>query len=814
MFFPFLKIILYIAEGGFVCQRGDGSRPERLSRPENHFRVLVGLGLVFPGKIQVNIRLLVSFKPKKSLKGNVKSILVQCLPADRAGSVRHVRTRFSGICFYIFFLKIHIMAFTTVIMGTQRIDLRDACHGGHKRTSHASAGSHQVTVLHGFPHQLLGDNVHHRKTICNDGMQLLFQPGLHDFRQIGPINFMCLIIADLGQRLVTVFNDRGAFIRTYRSYVFHHIRNHIGVFHHDLICFVTSQIVKLLQHFFRGVQKQRGLVIRILEPSSRHDNPSINLVLRIQKMHVAGSHHRLPELLSQFHNTAVDILNILHGADTAHPVRGNHKFIVSQRLKFQIIVKIHNPCNLHFTLLIQQRPVQLPCLTGAAQNQPVPVLHNQALGNSGMSSRIIGQMGLRHQPVKIDPSQVVFRQNDGMVGGKLFDQIHAGRPQFVQLRQVVNPPAFQHLNQLQENPCGAFRIIHCPVMIFQGNIQRLGHGIQSMFRLVGKEHPGNAHRVNVSALRTFCRRTPGLPGTGNGKFLSSGIFLDETHVKSRVMGHKDTAPAKLQEFRQHFFYLRGVLHHIIPDSGEFFYLKRDRHPRIDKCRITVRDLPSADLHRPDFYNAVIHRGKTRGLNVKDHKILIQGLPPVPGDNFLQVVHQVGFHPVNDFEKFLLVRRIFPFFLAFRFFRLPQILPHMIGIGKTLHHTVVCYGDGPVSPFVGAFHNILCLAHPVKIAHFGVAVQLHALVERPVHPHRGEILNFPDAGEGAYGQLMVKFIQRGNPFEFYERSRLQTVQQFLHKFIFGKKLYRYGIRKIRHVKNDYGSLISDGTAVCL
>ena len=72
---PLLIIFFYVAESRFIRQSTDSPCPESLSVAENHLCVGVGLALVFPGKIKVNIRLLVPFESQKSLKRNVKPLL-------------------------------------------------------------------------------------------------------------------------------------------------------------------------------------------------------------------------------------------------------------------------------------------------------------------------------------------------------------------------------------------------------------------------------------------------------------------------------------------------------------------------------------------------------------------------------------------------------------------------------------------------------------------------------------------------------------------------------------------------------------------
>ncbi len=93
---------------------------------------------------------------------------------------------------------------------------------------------------------------------------------------------------------------------------------------------------------------------------------------------------------------------------------------------------------------------------------------------------------------------------------------------------------------------------------------------------------------------------------------------------------------------------------------------------------------------------------------------------------MQVVHQIGFHPVDHLEKVLLVRVRIPRLFAPVLFRLPQIFPDMVGVRKGLHHAVIRDGDRRMPPLISPLDNIPGLRHAVHIAHFRMAMQLHPL----------------------------------------------------------------------------------------
>ena len=103
---------------------------------------------------------------------------------------------------------------------------------------------------------------------------------------------------------------------------------------------------------------------------------------------------------------------------------------------------------------------------------------------------------------------------------------------------------------------------------------------------------------------------------------------------------------------------------------------------------------------------------------------MQTLALIIGHDLLQIIYQISLHTIDDFEKILLVRILVSGFLTFALFRLPQIIPDMIGIGKTLYHAVICDGDGAMSPFISTFYDIFSFRDAVHITHFGMAVQFH------------------------------------------------------------------------------------------
>ena len=305
---PLLIIIAHKSKCRLIRQRTDGSGTVSLPVTENNLRIFVGITLVVTGEIQVNIRLLISLKSEESLKRNVKSILYQLLATDRAKLIRHVPSAASRECTHFLGIKITVMTGFTIIMGTQRIDLRNSRHSSHEGRTYRATGTHQITILVGLPNQLLCNNIHYGKSVGNNGIQLPLQTLRNHLRQFLSIHLMGAVVADISQHLVRIRNHRRTLIRPHRCDLLHPVRDHIGIVDYNLMSLGRSQIFEFLQHLFRSTKIQRCLFVRISESLSRHNNPPVYLILRIQEMHITGSHYRLPKLLAQTDNFPVNLL--------------------------------------------------------------------------------------------------------------------------------------------------------------------------------------------------------------------------------------------------------------------------------------------------------------------------------------------------------------------------------------------------------------------------------------------------------------------------------------------------------------------------
>ena len=319
-------------------------------------------------------------------------------------------------------------------------------------------------------------------------------------------------------------------------------------------------------------------------------------------MYVAGSHNRLSKSIPQLHNPLIEPDQIFFRLKD-RTLSPQHKIIISKRLDLQIIIEVHQPCNLLLLGRAHQGLVKLPCLAGGSHNQALPVFLQHALGNPGTFG-IIFQVGPRHHPVQVYPANFVFCKDNHVVSGKLFDSVRIQLSHGIHRIQICHISVFQHFQEFEEDLCRTARIIHRPVMVFQGDVKSLGHRIQLVTVQLGQEYPGKPHRIRHSKVAD--------------KALALCIFADKAHIKVRIVGHQNRSPAKFQEPGEHLLHKGLFQHHIVADSCKLLNLKGNGNLGIYKGAEPIRYLSFLHPDCPNLNDPVMFRTETGGLNVKDH----------------------------------------------------------------------------------------------------------------------------------------------------------------------------------------------------
>ena len=112
------------------------------------------------------------------------------------------------------------------------------------------------------------------------------------------------------------------------------------------------------------------MIVCVLKAHACHQNAAERFVLRFEEMHITRSDTRLAQLVRNRQNLAVVIAQILFIACRAVC---NEEFVVSNRLNFQIIVKVRDAQQLLMRCAADERGKQLARLTCRAENQAFSV---------------------------------------------------------------------------------------------------------------------------------------------------------------------------------------------------------------------------------------------------------------------------------------------------------------------------------------------------------------------------------------------------------------------------------------------------------
>ena len=101
-------------------------------------------------------------------------------------------------------------------------------------------------------------------------------------------------------------------------------------------------------------------------------------------------------------------------------------------------------------------------------------------------------------------------------------------------------------------------------------------------------------------------------------------LVDGLDEKTRKMLSEENVD-EFQKFRKHLFNSGCIHYHFIIDIGKLFDSERNRHLGIHKGRKPVHNASLFHFDCPDFNDSIIYRGKSRCLNIKYYKGILQRL---------------------------------------------------------------------------------------------------------------------------------------------------------------------------------------------
>ena len=326
-------------------------------------------------------------------------------------------------------------------------------------------------------------------------------------------------------------------------------------------------------------------MVGVLELHAGQQDGAEDRVLRLHKVDVAGRDDRFVQVFADPDNRLVELHQL--GAALRLP-RFQHKFVVADRLDLEVVVKAGDFTQLLERLAVDDRPEELPRLAGGTDQQPFPVLHDLALGGAGAAVEVF-DVGAGNQFIEVFEPDAVFDQQDLVVGLQLFG---VAAPQVgVQLPDKVDVfLRFQLFDHLLEDLAEDGGVVAGTVMVEVLQFEVLGNDVQLVppeFRVEAAGHRQGVDRgvgdINAVAV---CRRP------------------DKGHVERGVVGDQRPVPGESEELPEGFLLLRGVLHHLVGDAGEFGDFRRDWALGVDEDIERLLDFSTRNPHRADFGQTV------------------------------------------------------------------------------------------------------------------------------------------------------------------------------------------------------------------
>ena len=358
---PLIQVLFHVTEGGLFRHGADGTGTEHVGLSKELKGVSVGAGLILAGEVQVDIGHLVAAEAQEGFKRDVEAVLHIGRAADGAHRVGHVRSAAVGVGGILGVVKVGVLALGAAVVGGQGVYLGNARHKSHQRGTYRTTGAHQIAVLQGVLHQLLSGHVDDVVFTADNVAQLHVNAVHHDLGWLVAVKLMGFPPHQALQFSVGVLQFGGEQALGQRLDGVAPVGNQVGVLHHHLVGLLLAQIGKLLEHLVRGFKVDGQGLIRILKALGGQQDVTVNFVLRVQEVDVAGGTHRLAQLLSQPHYGAVEVPQLLF---RAHHALAEHEHIVADGLDLQKVVPGGNALELLPVLVRCHRLEQLTRLAG------------------------------------------------------------------------------------------------------------------------------------------------------------------------------------------------------------------------------------------------------------------------------------------------------------------------------------------------------------------------------------------------------------------------------------------------------------------
>ena len=666
-----LEVLEDIAVGRLFRQRADRAGAEHVIRAEELFGVFMRLGLIFAREVQVDIGHLVAAEAEERLKRDVETVLAQLRPAPGAHLVRHIRAA-AKACARV---KVRILALRADIVRRERVDLRDAGEIRHERRADAASAADQIAMLEGVGDKFLRTHVNDVIPAREDVMQLGLDAVGDEFRRGFAVDGRHFAIDQVFELLGGVFDLRRVEILRQELEHLDAVGNGVRVRDNDLLRLFRAEVGKFVEHLLRRAVIERHGLVRVGEFLGRQQDAAEDLLLGIEKMHVARRHNGLAELLAELHDAAVEVAQ---GFLAAHGAVVEQEVVIRQRHDLEIVVKRRDAPQLRVALAAQHRLEHLARLAGRANDETLAVFHKQALGDGGVALEIL-QIRPGNDLVEVFQAGLVFHQNGDVVRAALL--LQAAAHEIVEVADRLCALRREHGQELVHDARHDHCIVARAVVVEVRQAQAVRDLVELVVLEIRQQVLREHQRVEIHRFERDAR-----PAAGRAH---------EAGIKVGIVRDDRPSARKVEKLAHGLRLVRRAGHIGIRNAGQARDLGRDGHMRVDE-RVKFRlDLAAGEEHRADLRHAVRVQVQAGRLDIEGDKLRVerQVALPVHGERAVHVVDEVALLAVDDLHAVFLRR-----------------LPH---IRERLRHAVIRHGDGRVAPVGRAGHEVGGVGDGVK-----------------------------------------------------------------------------------------------------
>ena len=623
----------------------------------------VGAGLVLAGEVQVDIGHLVAAEAEERLKRDVETVLAQLRPAPGAHLVRHIRAAAEARAG----VKVRILALRADIVRRERVDLRDAGEIRHERRADAASAADQIAMLEGVGDKFLCAHVNDVIPARENVVQLGLDAVGDEFRRGFAVDGRHFAIDQVFELLGGVFDLRRVEILRQELEHLDAVGNGVRVRDNDLLRLFRAEVGKFVEHLLRRAVIERHGLVRVGEFLGRQQDAAEDLLLGIEKMHVARRHNGLAELLAELHDAAVEVAQ---GFLAAHGAVVEQEVVIRQRHDLEIVVKRRDAPQLRVALAAQHRLEHLARLAGRADDETLAVFHKQALGDGGVALEIL-QIRPGNDLVEVFQAGLVFHQNGDVVRAALL--LQAAAHEIVEVADRLCALRREHGQELVHDARHDHCIVARAVVVEVRQAQAVRDLVELVVLEIRQQVLREHQRVEIHRFERDAR-----PAAGRAH---------EAGIKVGIVRDDRPSARKVEKLAHGLRLVRRAGHIGIRNAGQARDLGRDGHMRVDE-RVKFRlDLAAGEEHRADLRHAVRVQVQAGRLDIEGDKLRVerQVALPVHGERAVHVVDEVALLAVDDLHAVFLRR-----------------LPH---IRERLRHAVIRHGDGRVAPVGRAGHEV-------------------------------------------------------------------------------------------------------------